>query len=351
MTETRLVAPERLDGDVAEAAIRPQHLDEFVGQPGVCENLRIFVAAARNRAEALDHVLLSGPPGLGKTTLAQIVARELGVGFRATSGPVIARAADLAAILTNLEERDVLFIDEIHRLGPAVEEILYPAMEDFKLDLMIGQGPAARSVQIGLKPFTLVGATTRTGLLATPLRDRFGIPLRLDFYGAADLERIVRRAAGVLGTAITADGAAEIARRARGTPRIAGRLLRRVRDFQTAEGAPAIDGIVADRALNRLEVDGAGLDALDRRYLRCIVDNYGGGPVGVETIAAAIAEQRDVVEEVVEPFLLQRGLIQRTPRGRMLSMAGYAHLGLKAPKSAGQAQFDLLDGAEPGDDR
>jgi Holliday junction DNA helicase RuvB len=329
------------DGD---DAMRPERLADFTGQARVCENLAVFVAAARKRGDALDHVLLSGPPGLGKTTLARIVARELGVGFHATSGPVIARAGDLAALLTNLQPRDVLFIDEIHRLQPAIEEILYPAMEDFELDLIIGEGPAARSVRIELAPFTLVGATTRTGLVTTPLRDRFGIPLRLDFYDVADLEKIVRRGAGILGLNLADDGAHEIARRARGTPRVAGRLLRRVRDFASVADARVVDAAIADTALNRLEVDGSGLDALDRRYLLALAEHYGGGPVGVETLAAALSEQRDAIEEVIEPYLLQQGLLQRTPRGRVLTDGGWRHVGLSPPKGA--RQLRLLDGTE-----
>jgi len=328
--DDRLVDGAERAGD-PDRALRPQSLAEFVGQDRAKDNLALFVEAARRRGEALDHVLLHGPPGLGKTTLAQIVAKELGVGFRSTSGPVVARAGDLAALLTNLEPRDVLFIDEIHRLSPAVEEILYPAMEDFALDLMIGEGPAARSVKVDLPPFTLVGATTRSGLLTKPLLDRFGLPVRLEFYGDADLARIVARGAAKLGCAIDEPGALEIARRSRGTPRIAGRLLRRVRDVATVEADGRIDAQVADRALARLEVDRAGLDGQDRRYLKLLAEHYGGGPVGVETIAAALSEGRDAVEDVVEPFLLQRGFIQRTPRGRMLTKTAWDHLGLPAP--------------------
>ena len=327
----------------AEDQLRPERLADFTGQARVCENLGVFIAAARQRGEALDHVLLSGPPGLGKTTLARIVSRELGVGFHATSGPVIARAGDLAALLTNLQPRDVLFIDEIHRLQPAIEEILYPAMEDFELDLIIGEGPAARSVRIELQPFTLIGATTRTGLLTTPLRDRFGIPLRLDFYGVEELEKIVRRGAGILGFALASDGAHEIARRARGTPRVAGRLLRRVRDFAAVAGSKAVDAKIADSALNRLEVDARGLDAMDRRYLGAMAEHYGGGPVGVETLAAALSEQRDALADVIEPYLMQQGLVQRTPRGRVLTEGGWKHLGLKPPENL--RQLPLLDGS------
>ena len=341
MNEERIVAPERADEDLAEAKIRPQTLDEFVGQKQVRQNLRVFVEAARSREESLDHVLLFGPPGLGKTTLAQIVAREMGVGFRATSGPVIQRAGDLAALLTNLQPKDVLFIDEIHRLMPAVEEILYPAMEDFQLDLIIGEGPAARSVRIDLPPFTLVGATTRSGLITRPLRERFGIPLNLVFYEPEELELIIRRAARVLGVDVSNDGAAEIARRSRGTPRVASRLLRRVRDFAAVDGVPKVDARAADSALTRLEVDKGGLDAMDRRYLRCIAENYSGGPVGVETVAAALGDQRDVIEEVIEPYLIQQGFVQRTPRGRMLTENAFAWLGLPASR-LGNPQLDLL---------
>ncbi|MEJ8406168.1 Holliday junction branch migration DNA helicase RuvB [Brevundimonas vesicularis] len=328
---TRVISPEAETGESFDRALRPQTLSEFVGQSQAKGNLKVFIDAARGRAEALDHVLLFGPPGLGKTTLAQIVSRELGVGFRATSGPILAKAGDLAAILTNLEPRDVLFIDEIHRLSPQVEEILYPAMEDHVLDLIIGEGPSARSVRIDLAPFTLVGATTRAGLLATPLRDRFGIPLRLEFYTPDELTAVVRGTARKMGAAIDEAGAREIASRARGTPRIAGRLLRRVRDFASAEGAETISKLVAARALARLEVDEAGLDSLDRRFLKALIENYGGGPVGMDTLAAAIAEARDAVEDVIEPYLLQQGFIMRTPRGRMACAKAYAHLGLSAP--------------------
>lgn len=341
--QDRLVSPQAGGDDHGEPALRPATLDEFIGQRPLCDNLRVFVTAARARGDALDHVLLHGPPGLGKTTLAQIVARELGVGFRATSGPVIARAGDLAALLTNLEARDVLFIDEIHRLNPQVEEILYPAMEDFQLDLIIGDGPAARSVRLDLQPFTLVGATTRSGLVSTPLRDRFGIPLRLNFYTPEELRQVVTRGAGVLGMSLTEDGAWEIARRGRGTPRVAGRLLRRVRDFAAIDGESPVDRAAVDRALKRLEVDHRGLDAMDRRYLLCIAENYSGGPVGAETLAAALSEERDTLEDVIEPFLLQQGLIQRTPRGRMVTAAGYGHLGLPAP-ARDPAQMTLLTG-------
>ena len=327
----RLVAPARGEEDTLETSLRPRNLSEFVGQSQARENFSVFIEAARARGEALDHVLFSGPPGLGKTTLAQIVARELGVNFRSTSGPVLAKAGDLAAILTNLEPRDVLFIDEIHRLNPAVEEILYPAMEDFELDLVIGEGPAARSVKIALAPFTLVGATTRSGLITTPLRDRFGIPVRLNFYTTDELVLIVERGARLLSLDLTNDGAREIASRARGTPRIAGRLLKRVRDFASVAKHTRVDAKIADAALTRLEVDHRGLDAFDKRYLQLIAESFGGGPVGIETIAAALGEARDAIEEIVEPYLLQQGFVQRTPRGRVVTGAAFAHLGLAAP--------------------
>ncbi|MEO1694886.1 MAG: Holliday junction branch migration DNA helicase RuvB, partial [Pseudomonadota bacterium] len=327
MSEERLVSAERRDGDALDASIRPQTLADFTGQEQARANLRIFIEAAKSRGDALDHVLFAGPPGLGKTTLAQIMARELGVGFRATSGPVISKAGDPAALLTNLEERDVLFIDEIHRLSPAIEEILYPAMEDFQLDLIIGEGPAARSVRIDLARFTLVAATTRAGLLTTPLRDRFGIPIRLNFYTVDELQSVIERGARVLGAPMQPDGAREIARRARGTPRVAGRLLRRVRDFATVEAATAITADVADAALRMLEVDSEGLDALDHRYLKCIAVDYEGGPVGIETISAALSEPRDAIEEIVEPYLMQQGFVGRTPRGRVLTMKAYRHMG------------------------
>jgi Holliday junction DNA helicase RuvB len=337
----RLISSVKREADAFEASIRPQSLDEFIGQEQARANLKVFIQAAKARGDALDHVLFAGPPGLGKTTLAQIMAKELGVGFRATSGPVISKAGDLAALLTNLEERDVLFIDEIHRLNPAIEEILYPAMEDFKLDLIIGEGPAARSVQIDLAKFTLVGATTRAGLLTTPLRDRFGIPVRLNFYTNEELELVVTRGARVLGAPMRADGAREIARRARGTPRIAGRLLRRVRDFAAVAGVETIDAGIADTALRALEVDSEGLDALDHRYLTCIAKNYEGGPVGVETLAAALSEPRDAIEEIVEPYLLQQGFVGRTPRGRVITLKAWRHLGLAGPARSGAP--DLFD--------
>jgi Holliday junction DNA helicase RuvB len=327
--------------DDIDQSIRPLALGEFIGQQQAQDNLKVFIQAAKTRGDALDHVLFVGPPGLGKTTLAQIVAREMGVNFRSTSGPVIAKAGDLAAQLTNLEERDVLFIDEIHRLNPAVEEILYPAMEDYQLDLIIGEGPAARSVKIDLPKFTLVGATTRAGLLTTPLRDRFGIPIRLNFYTVEELERIVARGARVMGIGMTADGANELARRSRGTPRIAGRLLRRVRDFALVDGADAITRPVADKALRMLDVDAIGLDLMDRRYLLMVAEKFGGGPVGIETIAAALSEPRDAIEDIIEPFLLQQGFLQRTPRGRLLTVAAFRHLGLPEPRREG-AQFGLF---------
>ncbi|HEX9964171.1 MAG TPA: Holliday junction branch migration DNA helicase RuvB [Allosphingosinicella sp.] len=339
MEQERIIGGERRPEDI-DAALRPKSLDDFVGQKAARENLRVFIEAAKSRGDALDHVLFFGPPGLGKTTLAQIIARELGVGFRATSGPVIAKSGDLAALLTNLEDGDVLFIDEIHRLAPAVEEILYPAMEDRALDLMIGEGPSARSVRIDLPKFTLVGATTRQGLITTPLRDRFGIPVRLTFYSVEELEQVVRRAARLLGLSLTADGAQEIARRSRGTPRIAGRLLRRVRDFAHSAGDGEVDAKVADGALTRMEVDQLGLDAMDRRYLLMIADLYKGGPVGVETLAAGLSEPRDTIEEVIEPFLIQLGLVARTARGRCLNGRAWNHLGLPQPKTAQDGLFD-----------
>lgn len=350
MTDDRLVTGARKDGDATEASLRPTSLTDFIGQEQARSNLRVFIQAARDRGEALDHVLFAGPPGLGKTTLAQIMAKELGVGFRATSGPVIAKAGDLAALLTNLEDRDVLFIDEIHRLNPAVEEILYPALEDFQLDLIIGEGPAARSVRIDLAKFTLVGATTRLGLLTTPLRDRFGIPVRLNFYSVEELELVVTRGARVLGAPIGRDGAHEIARRARGTPRIAGRLLRRVRDFAAVAQAPIIDATLADTALTALDVDNEGLDALDRRYLACIAGTHEGGPVGIETIAAALSEPRDALEEIVEPYLLQRGFIGRTPRGRIVTLKAYRHLGMSGPQRLSVPQGTLFDDGDAEDD-
>lgn len=332
--------PDLLPGE-RDRALRPQTLTEFTGQAEARANLAVFIASARQRGEAMDHTLFHGPPGLGKTTLAQIIARELGVNFRMTSGPVLAKAGDLAAILTNLDARDVLFIDEIHRLNPAVEEVLYPALEDYELDLVIGEGPAARTVRIELQPFTLVGATTRLGLLTTPLRDRFGIPVRLQFYTVPELHQIVTRGARLMGISSDPDGCLEIARRARGTPRIAGRLLRRVVDFALIEGNGRLDRAIADSALTRLGVDDLGLDGADRRYLALIADHYGGGPVGIETLSAALSESRDALEEVIEPYLLQQGLIQRTPRGRMLARRAWQHLGLEAPREMGQGELEL----------
>ena len=349
MEDERLVSPRKTSEDEngvnAPINLRPTSLNDFVGQRQVCENLKIFIEAAKQRNEALDHVLLFGPPGLGKTTLASIVAKELGVGFRATSAPMISKSGDLAAILTNLEANDVLFIDEIHRLNPAIEEVLYSAMEDFQLDLIIGEGPSARSVRIDLQPFTLVGATTRSGMLSTPLRERFGIPLRLDFYSPEELEKIVSRGASMLGVSISKEGAMEIAKRSRGTPRVAGRLLRRVRDFGAVCGAGQVDNKIADNALQRLDVDNYGLDAFDRRYLNCILQNYGGGPVGADTLAAALSEERDTIEEVIEPFLLKLGFLQRTPRGRVISDLGCKYLGVPSLKK-NVKQYDLLDRVE-----
>lgn len=329
--------------DDADSTLRPKRLSDFVGQAQARSNMQVFIEAAKTRNEPLDHVLFVGPPGLGKTTLAQIVSRELGVNFRATSGPVITKAGDLAALLTNLEERDVLFIDEIHRLSPAVEEILYPAMEDFQLDLIIGEGPAARSVRIDLAKFTLVAATTRIGLLTTPLRDRFGIPIRLNFYTDEELEFIVTRGARLMQVSISRDGAEEIARRSRGTPRIAGRLLRRVRDFAIVQSGGDITRQVADAALLQLEVDAAGMDALDRRYIGTIAENFGGGPVGIETVAASLSEPRDAIEEIIEPYLIQQGYVQRTPRGRMLTPKAFRHLGMAAPKDFAAQQTSLFE--------
>ena len=342
MTDQRIIATAGTREDEAlEASIRPKRLDEYLGQVPVREQLKIYIEATKKRGEALDHVLIFGPPGLGKTTLSHVIANELGVNLRSTSGPVIERAGDLAALLTNLQPHDVLFIDEIHRLSPVVEEVLYPAMEDFQIDIMIGDGPAARSIRLDLQPFTLVGATTRSGLLTTPLRERFGIPLRLELYQPAELALIVARGARLLSTPMSDDGAMEIARRARGTPRVAGRLLRRVRDFAAMDGVSLIDARIADIALQRLEVDRDGLDSMDRRYLRCIAEHYMGGPVGAETLSAALGEERDVIEEVIEPFLVQQGLVQRTPRGRMLASGAYRVLGLAAPALFPAPQLDL----------
>ena len=346
--DARIVSPQAQPEDEQTGNnpvnLRPNSLADFVGQREVCDNLHVFITAAKQRGEALDHVLLFGPPGLGKTTLSSIVAKELGVGFHATSAPMISKSGDLAAILTNLERNDVLFIDEIHRLNPAIEEVLYSAMEDFQLDIIIGEGPSARSMRIDLQPFTLVGATTRSGLLSTPLRERFGIPLRLDFYSDDDLKKIVQRGARLLNIEISDAGALEIAKRSRGTPRIAGRLLRRVRDFGAVTDKSVIDEQISDLALKRLDVDDYGLDNFDRRYLTCIAKNYGGGPLGADTLAAALSEERDTIEEVVEPFLLKLGFLQRTPRGRMITQVGYKYLGLKPLKDI--RQYDLLDGEE-----
>jgi Holliday junction DNA helicase RuvB len=342
----RLIDTTRVDGDSdqeVDVAMRPKTLDSFIGQKKGRENLSVFIEAARQRGDALDHVLLAGPPGLGKTTLAQIIARELGAGFRSTSGPVISKAGDLAALLTNLEAHDVLFIDEIHRLSPAVEEILYPAMEDFELDLIIGEGPAARSVKIDLPPFTLIGATTRSGLLTTPLRDRFGIPVYLNFYDIDELEIIIRKNAALMGLTMSDDGAAEIAGRSRGTPRVAGRLLRRVRDFANVAGKEVIDATLADAALGRLDVDKRGLDGLDHRYLTVMAEKFAGGPVGIDTLAAALGEPRDALEDIVEPFLIQLGFVNRTPRGRVLMPAAFEHLGLDVPRTA-KEEADLFNG-------
>ena len=344
--DDRLVSPKNIDSTSAPDSLRPSSLADFIGQGQGLGNLSTFITAARDRGDAMDHSLLHGPPGLGKTTLAQIIAHELGVGFRATSGPVIARAGDLAALLTNLQPRDVLFIDEIHRLNPAVEEVLYPAMEDFQLDLIIGEGPSARSVRIDLPPFTLVGATTRSGLLTTPLRDRFGIQMRMQFYSHDELQVIMTRLASKLGMVLSDDGALEVARRSRGTPRVSGRLLRRVRDIASVAGHKVVDAAAADQALTQLGVDGQGLDAMDRRYLTAMAEHYGGGPVGVDTLAAVLAEQRDVLEEVIEPYLMQTGLLMRTPRGRCLSRAGWDYIGLTPPKGA---QLDLLMDPANGD--
>ena len=348
MIYERLVSPQKQISDETSSNmpvnLRPESLSDFVGQKHVCENLKVFIDAAKKRGEALDHVLLFGPPGLGKTTLASIVSKELGVGFRATSAPMISKSGDLAAILTNLERNDVLFIDEIHRLNPAIEEVLYSAMEDFQLDLIIGEGPSARSVRIDLQPFTLVGATTRSGMLSTPLRERFGIPLRLDFYSPEDLKKIVLRGAGLLNVPLSDAGALEIAKRSRGTPRVAGRLLRRVRDFGSVCQASEVDNKIADNALRRLDVDDYGLDAFDRRYLNCILQNYGGGPVGADTLAAALSEDRDTLEEVIEPFLLKLGFLQRTPRGRIISDLGCKYLGVpQLKKEKYNPQMDLLE--------
>ncbi|MDC0134791.1 Holliday junction branch migration DNA helicase RuvB [Alphaproteobacteria bacterium] len=342
-TNDRLVNTDIIEQkDNFDLSLRPKNLKEFIGQPQVQTNLSTFITAASSRDEAMDHVLLFGPPGLGKTTLAQIISFELGVGFRSTSGPIINKAGDLAALLTNLQPRDVLFIDEIHRLSPTIEEILYPAMEDFQLDLMIGEGPSARSIKIDLPPFTLVGATTRSGLLTTPLRDRFGIQIRMEFYNASDLINILLKLAEKLKLHLEKDGAYEIAKRSRGTPRVAGRLLRRVRDILSVSENKVIDANFADKALSQLDVDKSGLDAVDRKYLNVIVEKYQGGPVGLDTLSAVLSEQKDMIEEVIEPYLLQRGLIQRSSRGRFVSAAGWRHLGLIPPNHA-QEQSDMMN--------
>ncbi len=332
-------APLSPNEEAIERALRPKGLAEYVGQVKAREQLEIFIGAARKRREALDHVLLFGPPGLGKTTLSHIIATELGVNLRSTSGPVLEKPKDLAAILTNLERNDVLFIDEIHRLSPVVEEILYPALEDYQIDIMIGEGPAARSIKLDLQPFTLVGATTRAGMLTNPLRDRFGIVTRLEFYSAEELARIVNRSAGLLNVTTDAEGAFEIARRSRGTPRIANRLLRRVRDFADVKGDGSIDKRVADLALVMLDVDPLGLDVMDRKLLEAVIHRFDGGPVGLDNVAAAIGEERDTIEDVIEPFLIQQGYLQRTPRGRVATLAAYRHLGITAPKSLGEDLF------------